>query len=259
MISASRSGATTVLSRPTLASFYLLTLLGVPPRARALSPQSSGAPSAEQQPAQNPTKKNSASTASDSAASKTNSPKAHRVFTNDDLSPGSDIPIAPGARRRLKQLNRCARTCFNDVKKQAISFGYITAFPRSTREEMDDRLANDIQELQNDLKWQSLLLELISAHVDYCATRQKSPPLDNSPSHTPTRAEILEEEARASQPRQAPTSNYGAAGSAVMSYRFSSRPDPLKASLMVHQYMDEVHRDCPLSQSTADTDDDQDP
>ena len=257
MISASRSGAATVFSRLTLASFFLLALLGVPPRARALSPQSSGAPSAEQQPAQNPTKKNSANTASDSAASKTNSPKAHRVFTNDDLSPGSDIPIAPGA-RRLKQLNRCDRTCFNDVKKQAISFGYITAFPRSTREEMDDRLANDIQELQNDLKWQSLLLELISAHVEYCATRQESPPLDHSPSHTPTRAEILEE-ARSSQPRRAPTRNYGAAGSAVMSYRFSSSPDPLKASLMVHQYMDEVHRDCDVSQSTADTDDDQDP
>ena len=174
------------------------------------------------------------------------------------ISPWAPIFLLLRA-RRLKQLNRCDRTCFNDVKKQAISFGYITAFPRSTREEMDDRLANDIQELQNDLKWQNLLLGLISAHVGYCATRQKSPPLDNSPSHTPTRAEILEEEARASQPRQAPTSNYGAAGSAVMSYRFSSRPDPLKASLMVHQYMDEVHRDCPLSQSTADTDDDQDP
>src|SRR5256886_10090042 len=70
MISASRSAAATVLSRPTLASFFLLALLGVPPRARALSPQTSGAPSAEQQPAQNPTKKNSANTASDSAASK---------------------------------------------------------------------------------------------------------------------------------------------------------------------------------------------
>src|SRR5438046_313734 len=132
MISASRSGAATVFSRLTLASFFLLALLGVPPRARALSPQSSGAPSAEQQPAQNPTKKNSANSASDSATSKTNSPKAHRVFTNDDLSPGSDIPIAPGARRRLKQLNRCVRACFNEVKKQAISFGYLTVFPRSS-------------------------------------------------------------------------------------------------------------------------------
>src|SRR5207248_6975230 len=106
MISASRSGAVTVLSRPTLASFFLLALLGVPPHARALSPQSSGAPSAEQQPAQNPTKKNSASTASDSAASKTNSPKAHRVLTNDDLSLGSDIPIAPGAPPQAAQSMR---------------------------------------------------------------------------------------------------------------------------------------------------------
>jgi len=31
---------------------------------------------------------------------------------------------------------------------------------------MDDRLANDIEELQNDPKWQRLLLEMISSHID---------------------------------------------------------------------------------------------
>jgi hypothetical protein len=246
MISASNSRAAAALSSRVLASFFLLALLCVPPRALARAPQSSSAPSAQQQPVQDPARKDSASTASDSPASKTNAPKPHRVFTNDDLSPSSGIPIAPGARRRLKQLNRCDRTCFREVQKQAIGWGYATAFPRSTRQEMEDRLANDIEELQNNPKWQRLLLEMISAHLDSCSTRQKSPPPDDSPPHTPTRAELLDEEERMKNYRPPAAGSYNAAGSAVLSYRFSIRPDPLKASLMVHQYMDELHQDCPV-------------
>jgi hypothetical protein len=111
---------------------------------------------------------------------------------------------------------------------------------------MEDRLANDIEELQNDPKWQRLLLEMISAHIDSCSARQKSPPPDDSPPHTPTRAELLDEEERMKNYRPPTSSNVNAAGSAVLSYRFSIRPDPLKASLMVHQYMDELHQDCPV-------------
>jgi hypothetical protein len=255
MISASNSRAAAALSSRVLASFFLLALLCVPPRALARAPQSSSAPSAQQQPVQDPARKDSASTASDSPASKTNAPKPHRVFTNDDLSPSSGIPIAPGARRRLKQLNRCDRTCFLEVQKQAIGWGYATAFPRSTRQEMEDRLANDIEELQNNPKWQRLLLEMISAHLDSCSTRQKSPPPDDSPPHTPTRAELLDEEERMKNYRPPAAGSYNAAGSAVLSYRFSIRPDPLKASLMVHQYMDELHQDCPVVSSTAESDD----
>src|SRR6266478_6273808 len=180
MKSISRLRPAVVLLGRVFASALLAVFLGAPQRTFARVPQSSDALPAQQQ-TQDPAKKDPASTAPAAVVPKTNPPKPHRVFTNDDFSSGSSIPVPPGARRRLKQLNRCDRTCFNEVKKQAISFGYITAFPRSTREEMDDRLANDIQELQNDLKWQSLLLEMISAHVDYCATRQKSPPLDSSP------------------------------------------------------------------------------
>jgi len=259
MIAASNSRAAAALSSRVLASFFLLALPGASQRALARTPQSSGAPSAQQQPAQEPAKKDSASTASDSPASKTNVPKPHRVFTNDDLSPNSGIPVAPGARRRLKQLNRCDRTCFREVQKQAIGWGYTASFPRSTRQEMEDRLANDIEELQNDPKWQRLLLEMISAHIDSCSARQKSPPPDDSPPHTPTRAELLDEEERMKNYRPPTSSNVNAAGSAVLSYRFSTRPDPLKASLMVHQYMDEMHLECPVAQSTADSDDAEDP
>ena len=248
MISFSNSRAGAVHSARFLASFFLLALLGAPQRALARAPQSSSAPSAQE-----PAKKDSASSAS--GASKTNVPKPHRVFTNDDLSPSSGIPIAPGARRRLKQLNRCDRICFREVQKQAIGWGYTTAFPRSTRQEMEDRLANDIEELQNDPKWQRLLLVMISEHIDSCSARQKSPPPDDSPPHTPTRAELLDEEERMKNYRPPTSSNVNAAGSAVLSYRFSSRPDPLKASLMVHQYMDELHQDCPVVPSTAESDD----
>jgi hypothetical protein len=255
MISASNSRAADAPSSRVLASFFLLALLCVPPRALAGTPQSSGAPSAPQQPVQDPAKKDSASSASDSPASKTNAPKTHRVFTNDDFSPRSGIPIAPGARRRLKQLNRCDHTCFREVQKQAIGWGYTTAFPRSTRQEMEDRLANDIEELQNDPKWQRLLLEMISAHIDSCSARQKSPPPDDSPPHTPSRAELLDEEERMKNYRPPAAGSYNAAGSAVLSYRFNIRLDPLKASLMVHQYMDEMHLECPIVQSTADSND----
>ena len=259
MISVSNSRAAAVHSARFLASFVLLVLPGAPQRALARTPQSSSTPSAQQQPAQGPAKKDSVSPPFGSPASKTNVPKPHRVFTNDDLSPSSGIPIAPGARRRLKQLNRCDRACFREVQKQALGWGYTTAFPRSTRQEMEDRLANDIEELQNDPKWQRLLLEMISAHLDSCSARQKPPPPDDSPPHTPTRAELLDEEERMKNYRPPTSSNVNAAGSAVLSYRFSTKPDPLKASLMVRQYMDELHQDCPVAQSTADSDVDQDP
>jgi hypothetical protein len=116
---------------------------------------------------------------------------------------------------------------------------------------MEDRLANDIEELQNDPKWQRLLLEMISAHLDSCSARQKSPPPDDSPPHTPSRAELLDEEERMKNYRPPAAGSYNAAGSAVLSYRFNIRPDPLKASLMVHQYMDEMHLECPIVQSAA--------
>jgi hypothetical protein len=258
LISNSRA-AVTCLGR-FLPFFFLVAILCVPQRVLARPSQSTdGSPA--QQPTPDPAKKDSAAATPAPAAAKSNSPKPHRVFTNDDFSPNSGIPIAPGARRRLKQLNRCDRTCFNEVKKQAINFGYITVFPRSTREEMDDRLANDIEELQNDPKWQRLLLEMISAHIDSCLLRQKySASPENSPSHTPARPEIEDEEERMKNYRPAPSSNYNTAGSAVMSYRFRNNPDPLKASLMVHQYMDESRRDCPVVlPARASEDDSEDP
>jgi len=54
--------------------------------------------------------------------------------------------------------------------------------------------------------------------------------------------------------RPVPGSNFNAAGSAVLAYRFSSKPDPLRASLMVHQYMDEIHRDCNVVLPPANSD-----
>jgi len=250
----SNSRAAAVLACRILASSFLLADLCAPQRAFARFPQSSSAPPAQQQPAQDPAKKDPATAAPDPAAPKKNPPKQHRVFTNDDFS--SSIPVAPGAHRRLKQLSRCNRTCFVDVEKQALGWGYTTSFPRSTRQDMEDRLAKDIEDLQNDPQWQRLLLEMISAHIDSCLVRQKTPPPDDAPPHTPTRPELLDEEERMKNYRPATSSNFNTAGSAVLAYRFSSKPDPLKASLMVHQYMDEIHRGCPAAQSVEDSEDD---
>jgi hypothetical protein len=124
---------------------------------------------------------------------------------------------------------------------------------------MDDRLANDIENLQNDPKWQRLLLEMISARLDACLMRRKdSASQEDPPPRTPTRPELLDEEERMKNYRPSSSRNNNAAGSAVLAYRFSTRPDPLKASLMVHQYMDELRQDCPVAQSTAGSDDDSD-
>jgi hypothetical protein len=257
MTAIANSRAAVVLSRGFFAAFFVLAVLCIPRLTAARAPQSTDAPPAQQQ-TQDPAKKDpAAATPVAAAAAKANTPKSHRVFTNDDLSPNSGMPIPPGARRRLKQLNRCDRTCFNDVKKQAISFGYINAFPRSTREEMDDRLANTIEELQNDPKWQRLLLEMISARIDSCLMKRKdSASPEDSATQTPTRGELLDEEERMKNYRPPPSRNLNSADSAVLSYRNSVRPDPLKASLMVHQYMDELRQSCPVSQSTAASEED---
>ena len=247
-----------VLLRLVFVPAFLAVFLGAPLLALARAPQSSDAPPPHQQ-AQDPAKKDS-NAAPAAVPPKTNSPRPRRVFTNDDFSSGSSIPVPPGAHRRLKQLNRCDRVCFNEVKKQAISFGYLTVFPRSTREEMDDRLANDILDLQNDPKWQRLLLEMISSHIESCLARQQDAATpDDPPPHTPTRPEILEEEKRNGQPRPLPANTFNATSSAVLAYRFKISSDPLKASLMVHQYMDEIHLDCSFYQTGADPSDDPDP
>jgi hypothetical protein len=263
MIPAANSRALTVHAGRILASLFLLAVLCAPQSTLARPPQSTDAPPAQQQ-VPDPAKKDPATAtpvaaAAAAAAAKTNSPKPHRVLTNDDLSPNSGIPIAPGAQRRLKQLNRCDRTCFVEVEKQALGWGYTTAFPRSTTRDMEDRLAKDIEELQNDPKWQRLLLEMISAHIDSCLLRQKTPQ-DGRSNETPTRGELLDEEERMRNYRPPTSSNFGAANSAVLAYRFNIRPDPLKASLMVHQYMDELNRDCsvalpPAANSEADSED----
>ena len=258
MMAASNSRTATATSGGLLVSLFLFAALSAPQRMIARTPQSAEAPHAQPQ-AQEPAKKDPAAPSPvAAAAAKANAPKPHRVFTNDDFSSSSSIPVAPGAHRRLKQLNRCDHTCFNEVKKQALNFGYLTVFPRSTREEMDDRLANDIEELQNDPKWQRLLLEMISAHIDSCLLRQKTPPPDDDSQHTPTRDELQDEEERMKNYRPLPSSNFNASSSALLAYRFSSKPDPLRASLMVHQYMDEIHRDCPAVLPTSNSENDSD-
>ena len=170
------------------------------------------------------------------------------------------MPVAPGSYRRLKQLNRCDRACFVEVEKHALGWGYSSAFPRSNRQDMEDRLANDIEELQNDPKWQRLLLQHISTHIDSCLAMRNFRSQEPPSSEVPTRGEINEEEERMKNYKPPRNSDFNAAGSELLSFRFNSKPDPLKASLMVHQYMNELHRDCsdvlPSAPNTdADSDD----
>jgi hypothetical protein len=208
---------------------------------------------AQQQPAPDSAKKDAPARVSNT--SKPTPPKPHRVITNDDISTGPSVPVAPGARRRLKQLNRCDRACFVEVGKQALSLGYTTEFPRSTRQEMEDRLAADIEDLRNDPKWQQLLLDWISANINSCTQAQNAPRTpEEPPSHTPTRREILDEEERARNYRPLPGAD---AINAVQAYRFRPRVGSLKVSLMAHQFMDELHQaqTCQVQDSPGDSDD----
>jgi len=214
-------------------------------------------PPQQQQPAPDVSKKDSPASAPDSPAAQKPAAKPHRVFTNDDISTAPAVAVPPGARRRLRQLNRCDRTCFNNVEKQALNFGYRGTSQR----EMEDQLANDIEEFNNNPKWQQLLLDVISAHINSCTSSQQGARRpENSPNHTPTREEILADEEAAKNYRPPPPGSYQAATSALMSYRWSSKPDPLKASWMIYQYLDEIKRDCatiagPVSNTADDLDD----
>ena len=250
----------THIFRSTVHLYFLTIIFASPVRLLAQTPQSPETP-AQQQPAPDASKKDSANSAPQpTAAQKPAVAKPRRVFTNDDISTRPSVPIAPGARRRLKQLNRCDRKCFVEVEKQALGWGYSSAYPRSTRQEMEDRLANYIEDLRNDPKWQQLLLEMISTRLMRCSLPQNAGANpENSPSHVPTREEILAEEERARNYRPAPGTDANAADSAVLAYRFSIRPDPLKASLMVHQYMDELHQTCQVQYASSDSDDSDDP
>lgn len=259
MSSASHSRIARLACHAIFCSF-LYFILSTPQPLFARVPQSPDTPSTPEKPTPAPEKKDSAAPSQFSKSPKPSAVKPHRVITDEDISTRPSVPVAPGAWRRLKQLNRCDRGCFHDVEKQAISnFGYLTVYPRSTRQEMEDRLAADIEELRNDPKWQQLLLNMISARITYCVSSQEAAQRpENSPSHTPTRQEILEEEERARNYRQPPPGSYQSTSSAAMSYRWSIRPDPLKASFMVHQWMAISGGDCSTvvpSQDLQDSDD----
>ena len=248
--------------RGIISFFFLCLIFSLPQRLLARTPQSPDAPPAPQQPTPEPVKKDSVVAAPNSAATPKPTPaKPHRVFTNDDISTRSSVPVAPGARRRLKQLNRCNLACFHEVEKQSITnYGYLSVHPRSTRQEMEDHLAAYIEELHNDPNWQQLLLEWISADLNRCEQSQRhaANPQD-APPHTPTRQEILDEEERARNYRPPPGTDANAASSAVLSYRFKGNQDPLRVSFMLHQYFDELHQTCQVQYQAADSEDDEDP
>jgi hypothetical protein len=247
---------------------FVLAVLCAPQQIAARTPQSSDPPPAQQ--LQDPARKdpataapaNPAAAANNTATPRANPSRPRHVFTNDDFSPSNEMPIAPGSYRLLKRLHRCNKQCFNDVKKQALQFGYTSVYPRSTRDEMDDRLAAYIEDLQSDPKWQKLLLQYISSHLDACIAQRRFAAKDDAQEDPPTRRELTDEEEKMENYRPPPGSNVNAAGSAVLAYRFSSRPDPLKASLMVHQYMEVTHWQCSelLPDSNGNTNDnDEDP
>jgi hypothetical protein len=253
MIAISVSRALRVSVRSIGAFLFVAGVFCAPQRIAARTPQSSDPPPSPQQ-----LEKKDPATAVNNPVAPRPSPKPRHVFTNDDFSSSTDVPIAPGAYRRLKQLNRCDHQCFNEVKKQALNFGYTSVYPRLTREEMDNRLAGYIEDLQNDPKWQKLLLQMISAHFLSCEERRKYAAAQGDSPQTPTRGDLRDQDENMKNYRPPAGGDYNAAGSAVLAYRFSSRPDPLKASLMVRQYMDELHQECPQPQTDTD-DNDEDP
>jgi len=93
--------------------------------------------------------------------------------------------------------------------------------------------------------WQILLRNALIAQDAYCRNyneeQQRSSQQRNSGKPI-THADLAAEEPTAKDPRPVP--NYGAATSAIISYKFKIEKDPLLASIVLYKYFEIVKSAC---------------
>lgn len=173
--------------------------------------------------------------------------KPRHIFTNDDLSTHAPPLTDPAAQRRLDELNECNDKCFDQITSDAVrTFQY--PYPRNEREKekMQDALLSTLDDLRGDPEWQKRLAHAVAAKYAYCAARREyvQHPADADGSdRTVSHADLEAGEYEQKNADQAGGS-YNAAVSALLDYRWSSKPGPLKAAAMVHQYLSIVTEQC---------------
>lgn len=175
---------------------------------------------------------------------------AHRVITNDEIPSRMPPNSTPEIEARLAQLNLCDHACFAQVFKDSqIAFRRRNNYPYpfSSKEDhvFEDALLNRLDSLRHNPDWQTLLRNALIAQDGYCrdyAEEQQRFAQQRRSGKPITHADLAAEEAAAKGAR--PTPNYGAATSAIISYKFKIEKDPLLASIVLYKYFEIVKSSC---------------
>lgn len=181
------------------------------------------------------------------AADKKSAVKPHHVFTNDDLSTHAPMLTDPAAQRRLDELNQCNDKCFDEILTESVrTFQY--PYPRNEREKekMQDALLSTLDDLRGDPEWQKRLAHAVAAKYAYCAAQREytqRPSDADGNDRTISHSDLKTKQEEKENANQAGGS-YNAAVSALLDYRWSSKPGPLKAAAMVHQYLSILTEQC---------------
>jgi hypothetical protein len=173
--------------------------------------------------------------------------KPLHVYTNDDLSSHGPRIDDPAAQKRFDELNECNTDCFNKILTEAVrTFQY--PYPRNDREKrlMQEKLLATLDELRSDPEWQKLLRNAVVTKYAFCAEWRKESAAGAS---APTDGQIVSRgDVAADEKREHKLSrsngSYNAATSALMDYRWSSKPGPMKAAVMVHQFISLATEQC---------------
>jgi hypothetical protein len=189
----------------------------------------------------------SATRAQNASGEKKPAAKPLHVYTNDDLSSHGPRIDDPAAQKRFDDLNECNTDCFNKILTEAVrTFQY--PHPRNDREKnlMQEKLLATLDELRADPQWQRLLRNAVVTKYAFCAEwRKESAAGANAPTdgQIVSRADVSADEKRENKLSRS-NGSYNAATSALMDYRWSSKPGPMKAAVMVHQFISLATEQC---------------
>src|SRR5882762_1889097 len=95
----------------------------------------------------------------------TSAPKRHRVFTNEDFDNLPHEANVNGGRDLLDQVNSCDRNCFDQVSRALGTYSFDARAKQT--------LLNAVDKAKEDLPWQGLLGEAISAQYQSCELQVK--------------------------------------------------------------------------------------
>ncbi len=175
---------------------------------------------------------------------------AHRVITNDDIPSRTPLNSTPEIEARLAQLNLCDHACFAQVFKDsqlAFRQRYNYPYPFSSKDDhaFEDAILSRMDSLGHNAEWQTLLRNALIAQDAYCRnyTEEQQHAAQQRIGGKPiTHADLEAEENAAKDARTVP--NYGAATSAIISYKFKIEKDPLLAAIVLYKYFEIVKSAC---------------